>query len=372
MKRRLRIAILGTRGIPARYGGFETLAEELSARLAARGHSVTVYCRAHYWTGLKEYRGVELRVLPTFRRKHLDTVVHGLISALDVLYRRRFDVALVCNAANVICVPLLRLGGARVALNVDGIERRRRKWGWPGRAYYSLCERLATILPDVFISDAEVIRSYYRERYNKDSPYIPYGAEAIPANGRATLERCGLEPQRYVLYVARLEPENNAHLVIEAFGKVAGDWQLAVVGDAPYAGRYIEKLRRAAGPRVIFTGAIYGEGYRELLSHCACYIQATEVGGTHPALLEAMAHGNIVIANRTPENIEVLADAGLYYRPGSAEDLAKKIQMVLEDRERFAELGRRAAERVAVHYSWDQVVEKYQQLFYRLFEAGQK
>src|SRR5258708_1171347 len=162
----MRIAILGTRGIPASYGGFETFAEHLSTRLVARGHEVTVYCRAHYVSPRQlEYQGVRLKVLPTIRHKYFDTVVHTFLSALHAA-PQRFDAALICNAANAVFAPLLRLSGTPVAINVDGLEHKRRKWNWIGRSYYRLAEHLATILPNKAVTDAGLIKDYYLSRYN--------------------------------------------------------------------------------------------------------------------------------------------------------------------------------------------------------------
>src|SRR5690242_3740531 len=160
----MRIAILGTRGIPAHYGGFETFAEELSARLALVGNAVTVYCRQRH--SETSYRGVALRYLPTIRHKYLDTPVHTFLSTLDLLLHRS-DVALYCNAANAIFTILPRLAGIPVALNVDGIERKRKKWNWLARGWYRISERLATRLPSAAVSDAQAIANYYRERYGK-------------------------------------------------------------------------------------------------------------------------------------------------------------------------------------------------------------
>jgi glycosyltransferase involved in cell wall biosynthesis len=260
----VRIAILGTRGIPARYGGFETLAEELSAGLAARGHDVTVYTRARYAEpDLTSWRGAKIRVLPTVPSKYFDTVVHGWLSAFDAAMAR-YDVVLVCNAVNAACSFLPRLTGrTRVVLNVDGLERNRRKWNALGRAAYRASEVLSTIVPDAVVSDARVIRDYYRERYGFESIFIPYGGDLPEPSGRATLERLKLSPERYVLYVSRLEPENNALEVVRAYRDVPGQVPLVVVGDAPYAGRYIAQVHAVADPRVLFPGAIYGEGYRE-------------------------------------------------------------------------------------------------------------
>ena len=173
----MRIAILGTRGIPASYGGFETFAEHLSTRLVARGHDVTVYGRAHYVSPRQlEFHGVKLKVLPTIRHKYLDTVVHTLLSAVHAMFGK-FDAVLICNAANSPFVPLLRLTGTPVAINVDGLEHQRKKWNWLGRRYYLLAEKLSTILPNITITDAQVIHDYYRNRYNAPSRMIAYGSE---------------------------------------------------------------------------------------------------------------------------------------------------------------------------------------------------
>src|SRR6266705_4929389 len=212
----MRISIFGTRGIPASYGGFETFAEHLSTRLVARGHEVTVYCRAHYVSPRQlEYHGVRLKVLPTIRHKYFDTVVHTFLSALDAV-PQRFNAALICNAANAPFAPFLRLTGTPVAINVDGLEHKRKKWNWIGRQYYLLAERLATILPTETVTDAKVIQEYYQARYRAQSTMIAYGAE-VERRPDPLVRRWRVEPNRYVLYVSRLEPENNAHLVIEAF-----------------------------------------------------------------------------------------------------------------------------------------------------------
>ena len=213
----MKLAILGIRGIPANYGGFETFAEELSTRLAARGHDVTVYGRSNSITYSKPvYQGVHLTILPTLGTKYLDTVVHTFLSVIHAL-PRRFDCILICNAANAIFAAVPRLGGTPVALNVDGIERKRKKWSAIGRAYYRISEYLATIIPNAIVTDADVIRQYYMKQYDKPSVMIAYGTECSRIETTAVLDRLGVSSRDYFLYVSRLEPENNAHMVIEAF-----------------------------------------------------------------------------------------------------------------------------------------------------------
>jgi len=358
----MRIVILGTRGVPANYGGFETFAEHLSTRLAARGHDVTVYCRAHYISPRQlEYQGVRLKVLPTIRHKYFDTVVHAFLSALHAA-PSRYDAALICNAANAPFAPILRLVGTPVVINVDGLEHKRKKWNWIARRYYLLAERLATVLPSETVTDAKVIQDYYLARYRTRSTMIAYGAE-VERQPDPLVRRWRVEPNRYVLYVSRLEPENNAHLVIEAFKRVRTAHKLLIVGDAPYAREYIADLKARArrDKRIVFTGFVFGRDYRALQQNAYCYVHATEVGGTHPALLEAMGFGNCVLTLAAPENIEAIGDAGICYT--DEKDLAEKLQRVLRDGSLVQSYRNRAQDRVQEMYDWDYVVDQYEALF---------
>ena len=353
----MRIALLGTRGIPARYGGFETFAEELSTRLAERGHEVTVYCRERH--SARVYRGVRLVFLPTIRHKYFDTLAHTFLSTLHLL-GRRCDVALYCNGANAIFTLLPRLFGMPVALNVDGIERLRKKWNRLAKAWYLLSEHLATLCPTAVVTDAAAIEQYYLKRYGKATTFIPYGADCGKVETRAALDGLGLEAGRYFLYVSRLEPENHPLEVRQAFERVATGCKLALVGDAPYAADYIARVRDTRDPRIVMPGAIYGTGYRELQSHCFAYIHATTVGGTHPALIEAMGRGALVLYWDTPENAEVAGRAGI---PFAGHDLADRLSAVLAMPEPEREQLRcRAMERVRDRYSWDAVTDAYERL----------
>jgi glycosyltransferase involved in cell wall biosynthesis len=360
----VRIAILGTRGIPSSYGGFETFAEELSVRLVARGHDVVVCCRERH--DFPEYRGVRLAYLPAIRHKYFETISHTFLSTLWLLIHPA-DVVLYCNAGNAVFTVLPRIFGIPVALNVDGLERKRRKWNVFARAWFRVSEYLATILPTTFVTDAEAIRTYYKETYNKDSLFIPYGADTERAQTRGTLDKLGLEPFRYFLYVSRMEPENRALEVRQAFEKVVTSMKLALVGDAPYAHEYIRKVHDTKDPRIVMPGAIYGLGYSELGSWCFAYIHATEVGGTHPALIEAMGRGALVLYFETPENSEVCGNAGLPYRDEA--ELTARIHEVLAmsefERDQFRAC---AISRVRLRYAWDAVTTQYEDLFKSLRE----
>lgn len=359
----MKIAIMGIRGIPANYGGFETFIEQMAPRLAEKGHQVTVYGRSNIidyhepW-----YKGVRIVILPTISHKYLDTVAHTFFCALHSFFHR-YDMVFICNSANAVFSFMPRLMGKPVVLNVDGLEWKRQKWNWAGKAFYKISEFLATFLPTAIVSDAREVQQYYQEKFQKASTYIPYGAPETPVETRDILEQLGLRGRDYVLYVSRMEPENNAHRVVEAFERVRSDLKLIMVGDAPYATDYIKELRTTKDARIIFTGYVFGQGYRELQQNAYCYIQATEVGGTHPALLEGMGYGNCILANDVPEHHEVLADAGLYFTTREPDSLRQQLQYLLDHPdvvEKYREIVKR---RVHRHYSWDKVTSDYEKLF---------
>ncbi len=360
----MRVAILGTRGVPAAYGGFETLAEELSVRLARRGHDVTVYARRGcVREELSTFHGVRVVFAPTIRHKYLDTVVHGVTSGLHAAVEG-YDAVLVCNGANALSCRLPRLLGSptRVLLNVDGLERNRKKWNRLGKAVYAVSERLSCVLPDVVVTDAKEIRRYYLERYAKESAFVPYGSDLPAPEDLSILGRLGLESGGYVLYVSRFEPENNPDVVVRAFRDVPGEQRLVLVGSAPYAERFIARLKEEAAkdPRVLLPGAVYGDGYRALLAHASAYVHATEVGGTHPALIEAMGFGRPVLSHDTPENREVAGDAALWWDARDPATLSRLLTALLPDAARREALGDSARRRAEERYRWDDVTTAYE------------
>ena len=367
---RPRILIIGSRGIPAAYSGYETMIEALAPRLAERGWPVTVYCRSHYVDRrLRSHRGVDLVVLPTLRTKYGDTPVHTLLSCLHAaLFARRARAALVVNGANALFLPLLWPRRIRTALHVDGIEKQRAKWGWPGRLVYSVSERLACLLPDATVSDAEVIADHYCDLYGRGTTMIRYGVEPQPIVSHSVLDELGLEPRRYFLYVSRFEPENNPHRVVAAYARVDGDLPLVMVGDAPYASDFIAGMKRTADPRVRFPGAVYGDRYRGLLSSALATVHATEVGGTHPALVEALGYGNCVLVNDEPANRETAGEAAIYFDVQDQASLTAAFEQAAGDPVLARLLGERAALRAASEFNWDRVTDEYEKLFRRLCE----
>jgi glycosyltransferase involved in cell wall biosynthesis len=363
----MKIAILGTRGIPASYSGFETAVEQLAARLCARGHEVTVYCRPHVVDReLGSYKGAELVHLRTVENKYLDTFVHTLRSAMHAARVAKPDVALFFIAGNSPLCLITRRGGIPSVINVDGLDSARRKWPALAKAYLRFAENRAPRWADRAITDSREVADVYERRYGTRIGFIPYGVEDPGHDGTETLERLGLEPRKYVLFVGRLVPENNPHLLVEAFSRIPADrapeMKLVVVGGAPYASDYIKRVWRSADPRVVFPGFVFGRGYWELQRHAYLFCAPTEVGGTHPVILEAMAAGNCVLVNDHPPNVETVGNAGVYFaRKAGVDDLFAQLARLLNDESVVARYRSRALRR-ARQYSWETVTDQYEQL----------
>jgi glycosyltransferase involved in cell wall biosynthesis len=359
----VKIAIVGSRGIPARYGGFETCAEQLSRRLAAAGHEVTVYClRRYVGPEAESPPGVKRVFLPAVRHKALEkplfawlSLAHAAVNGADVI------LALGISGGPMTLLP--RLLRKPVATNIDGLEWQRAKWGRLARVALRFFEATAVRFSSAVVSDADAIWSYCSRRYGRRPWLIPYGAEVASLPGGATLRGLGIAPRAYLLVVGRLEPESNIDLIIRAHAAVPEAYPLIIVGDAPYAREYIGRLKRLAGPNVIFAGYVFGRAYAELQSNAYAYISATDVGGTHPALVEAMAYGNCVVVSDIAEHRETVDTVGVFFAARQGEDLAEKLRYVMRNPEIVCDLGREARRRVRERYSWDVVAKQYARLF---------
>jgi len=353
----VRIALVGTRG-PGFYGGFETCVAELAPRLAERGHGVIAYARRWSPARAFEHPGVCVVSLPSVATKNLDTVTHTALSTAHLLVRGRVDVAVFFGVGNSPWARTARRLGVPVVLNVDGLDRLRAKWGRFASWYLGRAEEWSARAADVLVTDARSVERYYADVYHLASTYVPYGAPERPATGTATLDSAGLQPGSYILYVSRFEPENNAHVLLEAYARSGLDVPLVLVGGSPYESSYEQSLHLAAGPGVRFLGFVFGEGYRELQSHAMVYAQCTEVGGAHPALIEAMGFGNAIVALDNPEHREVLGEAGIYYT--TTDELCDRLVELCRDARRREDLAESARRRAGALFSWDAVTTAYE------------
>lgn len=362
----LSIAMVGTRGVPARYGGFETAVEEVGRRLAERGHRVRVYCRRPADAtgedpGPGVHLGMERVVLPAARRRSLETLSHTALSVGHLL-RHRTDVALVFNAANAPLLPALRAARIPVATHVDGLEWRRAKWGPVGRRYYRAAETASVRLSDALIADAQGIADYYRDEYDAASRLIAYGAPDLSGTGSDRLAELGLKAGGYHLVVARFEPENHVDVIVEGYVASPAERPLVVVGSAPYGEAYTRRIEDTAGgdPRVRMLGGVWDqELLDQLYANALTYLHGHSVGGTNPSLLRAIGGGTATIAYDVPFNREVLREAGTYFR--TVTDVARRIMAAEADPVDCATRGTALALR-AKDYDWDVVTDGYEQL----------
>lgn len=370
VKERISIALLGTRGVPARYGGFETCIEEVGKRLVMRGHRVTVYCRYTDDTvkSETEYLGMKLVYLPALKKKSLETLSHSGLSAAH-LAAHRTDAAIVFNAANAPWLPVIRAAGIPVATHVDGLEWKRAKWGPIGQRYYRIAESASVRLSDALIADAQGISDYYRQEFDADTTLISYGAPLLEPGSSDKLSELGLIPNQYHLAVARLEPENHVHLIVEGYVRSGAALPLVVVGSAPYAGVYTRNLEAISDSRVRLVGAVWDqELLDQLYANARIYWHGHSVGGTNPSLLRAMGAGAAVNAFDVNFNREVLKDSGEFFStPEHVANLADKAE---QSPHTAADRGR-ASRKYAEAYDWDDVALRYEELALRL-AAGEE
>lgn len=358
----MKVAILGTRGIPARYGGFETFAERLAVGLVERGFRVTVFCEGAEDRPVESLRGVELRYESAPALGPLQTIVYDLKclrsarKGFDVVYMLGYGVAPMC--------ALPRLWGTTVWINPDGVEWARAKWNRLAKFYFRCMEWFSVRAASRVIADAAAIAAHLERRHGplRACSVIPYGCEVVNVlPPPAPLREWNLEPQGYFLVVCRLEPENHVLEILNAFRKSHSTRRLVIVGDHKVSTPYVKELRAVDDPRIQLIGTVYDvPALTALRCHAFAYLHGHSVGGTNPSLLEAMGCGNLILAHDNPFNRETLAEEGLYFR--TVEQLLDTINEVDVRRNELDSLRTGARERARTCYQWTDVIECYAEL----------
>lgn len=356
----MKLAILGARGVPAYYGGFETFAEQLAVRLVERGHEVTVFCEASE-NALEQYKGVKLRYVPARNFGPLSTIVYDAAclwharSSFDVIYMLGYGSSALCW--------LPRVWDTEVWINMDGLEWARAKWSAIARRYLRWAESIAMHTPNRIIADAAAIKANLQSRHRKLPPcdVIPYGCEIVTSAHPEELNSFGLDPRSYYLVVCRFEPENHIREIIEGFLDSVTQARLVLVGDHTRKSRYAESIARYNNDRLILAGPVYDElKLRALRYFCRAYLHGHSVGGTNPSLLEAMGCGNVVISHDNPFNREVLGDSGLFF--STPKEVSARIDAVESGNADLAGMKLQVVERVKQYYAWDQIADYYGEL----------
>lgn len=366
----MKIVFIGSRGIPGRYGGFETFAERLAVELVVRGHAVTVYGQFDKGKNLRHetYKGVECFNLSAPGKRALQKPVLSFKSIFHSL-RLRTDIAFFLGVSAAPLNFVNRLLGIKTVVNLDGLEWKRAKWGPVGRLYLRISEWLSAKTCHVVVADSKVLVGLYKGSYSISSVFIPYGADVFTSVPSDAPKRIGLEPGKYILQSCRLEPENNVHLVIEGYLKSNMELPFVILGDAALGNRYKERLLRIAGGKVRFLGSVYGPAYKQIVAHCGLYIHAHEVGGTNPSLLEAMGLGKAPLYLDVPFNQEVANEVGFPFSkdPTALAYCLNNLTARIEEVQARANDARRI---INERYSWSSVVDKYESLFKRLLEQA--
>jgi glycosyltransferase involved in cell wall biosynthesis len=357
----MRFAIIGSRGFPSTYGGYETLVRFLARHLDHAGHDVSVYCRtrrghARTWT----VENVRCIATPGVETKSLSTLSYGCTSSIDAAFRQ-YDAALILNIANGFWMPLLRAARLPFAVNTDGIEWERAKWSPVGRAAFRLGAKMTARLAPELICDSKTIGQIWQREFGRSSTYIPYGAPVITETSNKKLAAAGVPDCPYVLVVARLAPENNVDLTLDALERLGGDAPHAVVvGSASWQAPLEDRLRSlASSGRVTWLGHVADqELLTQLWANAALYIHGHSVGGTNPALLQALGAGAPTVALDTPFNAEIVQDSRFRFAPDAA-TLAQLIPIVLSSSALRSEMRHTGQQTIADRFTWEQVCQDY-------------
>jgi glycosyltransferase involved in cell wall biosynthesis len=357
----VRVAIIGSRGYPYVYSGYETFVKELSERLVQKGVHVKVYCHRNLFPiRPKTVNGIELVYVPTIETKSLSQLIHSFLSMVHACMSKT-DVILAVNAANGPWGLIARIFGKPTCINVDGIEWLRPKWKGLGSKYFHFSARLATKWYDRIITDAEEMRKVYLEEFKTDSTVIAYGANIRYPQNPSLLDQFNLKPQEYYLIVGRLIPDNNADLLAEGFLAANSTKKLVIVGDVPYKDDYAMSLKSKAAPNLIFLGYITNsEVLAELYHHCFAYLHGHEFGGTNPTMLKAMAYGCAILALDTRFNQEMLSGGrfGLFFEK-NAQSLAQLMQRIENQEALITGLRNTSREGLTLKYNWDHITDAY-------------
>ena len=362
----LRISILGTRGIPARYGGFETCAEEIATRLVKRGHKVTVYAKAGSSTGEQkretEYKGVKIVHLPRFSNRYFDFSYYITLSTILAACSTS-DILHYFGCGRVPFTVLGRMLGKTVVLTLDGLEWERSSYPPLSRIVMRSYAELAMVLPNATVVDSLRTQKWYVARTGRVPIFIPYGTAISTESDKSVLEKYGLEEGKYILFVGRLVHEKGAHTLIEAFKSVRTDMKLVIVGDFPATSEYVRSLKEMADERTVFLGFVYGREFEVLRNGSLVYVHPSLFDGTSISLLGALGAGRCVLSSDLQDNKEVGGDSVSYFKMGDVDDLRERLQALLDDPGKIKSNCGKSLSRASALFDWDKITDSYEDVY---------
>lgn len=373
----LRIAMIGHKRIPSREGGVEIVVEELSVRMAQKGHRVEAYNRyGHHvsgkkyddeygWKGRKYYKGVRVRIIPTFQSSSLNAIVYSFLATLRALFTK-YDVLHYHAEGPCAMLWIPKMFGKRVVVTIHGLDWQRAKWGNFASRVIKFGEKMAARHADEVIVLSRNVQQYFKEKYGREVTYIPNGINR-PERRKADLirEKYGLEKDGYFLFLARIVPEKGLHYLIEAYQKLDTDKKLVIAGGNSQAVEYMEQIHEMAAKddRILMTDFVQGQTLEELYSNAYAFVLPSDVEGMALSLLEAMSYGNCCLVSDICENTEVVEDQALHFRKGDVKDLQEKLQYLLEHPDTVERLRSGSADFICGKYNWDEVVDETLRLY---------
>ncbi len=369
----MKIAMIGHKRIPSREGGVEIVVEELSTRLAKRGHQVCVYNRKGKNVQdenadidrkcLNEYKGVKIVTIPTINKKGIDALVYSFFATIKAI-SKKYDVIHYHAEGPAAMLWIPHLLGIKTVVTIHGLDWKRAKWGGFARKYIKFGEKIVAKYADKIIVLSKNNQEYFKNTYNRKTEFIPNGIEkAEDRPAEIIKEKYGLSKNSYILYLGRIVPEKGVHYLLNAFKQIETDKKLVIAGGASHTNEYLEKIKNMAteDKRVIMTGFVQGKELEELFSNCLAYCLPSDIEGMPMSLLEAMSYGKTCIVSNIPENIEVVGDCAITFEMGSTEDLKEKISKLLNEKKELDKL--KIQEHILEMCDWDVVVDKTEKIY---------
>jgi glycosyltransferase involved in cell wall biosynthesis len=361
-RKSVRVAFIGGRGVVSKYSGIESYYEQAGSELACLGDQVTVYCRNYFTPDIPEHRGMRVLRLPTLRTKHLETVVHTLLSTVHAMFSD-------CDIVHYHCLgPALfsflpRLAGKKTVVTVQGLDWQRRKWGRIASRVLRWGEAAAVNFPNSTMVVSQTLQKYFEQRYRRVTIYVPNGASPMPKVSAAHLEKWDLLPDNYVLFLGRFSPEKNCNLLIEAFERVNTSMKLVLAGGSSHSDAYVEQLRRHESDRIRFLPWTSGDDLACLLSNAALFVLPSDLEGLSLALLDAMAAGVCVLTSDIPENNEVVEGVGFTFHRGDRGDLERVLDVALHNPLMRSQAAQRAQKRIQSEYTWPAIARLIEETY---------
>jgi glycosyltransferase involved in cell wall biosynthesis len=366
----LKIAIIGSRGYPYVYSGYETLIKELSERLVKRDCEVTVYCHRNLFKEKPSHvNGIKLVYVPTIETKSLSQLIHSFLSMSHAVVSD-VDVIFAVNVANGPFGLISKIFRKPTVINVDGLEWLRPKWKGLGARYFKIAARLSTILFDQIINDSQQMRKVYLKTFKKESVVIAYGATIKKSEDPSLIQHWLINPKEYYLVVGRMIPDNNADIIVKGFLSSNSTKKMVVVGDVFYKDKYADELKAIKDDRLIFTGYVHApEVLAALYHHCYVYVHGHEFGGTNPTMIKAMAYGCAILALNTVFNKEMLNNDsyGIYFEKNQAA-VRQQIDYADQNHKQIEKLSQNSHLGITDKYNWDCITNQYLDVFRRLTE----